>query len=113
MLLAWKIRFTGFGQSDYSGPDAHGKTIPYGLLRQPQIDVNALAAPPFYQPQGLSHVGGSFADVACVCNMPGRACSCKDAAEGKDAKGKETEGAKPLAADLEVKISAGCGVAKW
>lgn len=49
---AWKVRFDGYGKSDYGGAG-----LP--LLRpDPQPD----SFPPFYQPQGPSHWGGTFAD---------------------------------------------------
>ncbi|KAL8789579.1 MAG: hypothetical protein Q9195_006756 [Heterodermia aff. obscurata] len=48
----WKVRFDGYGRSDYGGAG-----LP--LLRpDPQPD----SFPPFYQPQGPSHWGGTFAD---------------------------------------------------
>ena len=51
--IAWKVRFDGYGKSDYGGAG-----LP--LLRpDPQPD----SFPPFYQPQGPSHWGGTFADA--------------------------------------------------
>ncbi|KAG8527867.1 uncharacterized protein KY384_006783 [Bacidia gigantensis] len=64
----WKVRFSGFGPSDYGGPK-----LP--LLKKAPLPDDY---PPFYQPQGASHTGGSFADTVCVCNVPGRMCGCKD-----------------------------------
>lgn len=66
----WKLRFDGFGKSDYLGQD--GKTLLLG--------VNSMLddVPPFYQPNGPSHSGGSFAQSSCVCQTTGNACRCKD-----------------------------------
>jgi hypothetical protein len=117
----WKIRFDGFGKSDYSGGSSSGskdkgkdkdkKKHPFGLLRQAKIDADALAAPPFYQPQGASHFGGSFADVACVCTTSGKECQCREKAKTKDVDKDEVLKAK-LPAELEASISTGCGVGK-
>ncbi|KAL8725978.1 MAG: hypothetical protein Q9166_007012 [cf. Caloplaca sp. 2 TL-2023] len=49
----WKIRFDGYGRSDYGGD-----SLPM-LRPDPQPD----SFPPFYQPQGASHYGGTFGDV--------------------------------------------------
>ncbi|KAL9631091.1 MAG: hypothetical protein Q9204_004393, partial [Flavoplaca sp. TL-2023a] len=49
----WKIRFDGYGPSDYGGD-----TLPF-LRPDPQPD----SIPPWYQPQGTSHYGGTFGDV--------------------------------------------------
>ncbi|KAL8706501.1 MAG: hypothetical protein Q9201_000433 [Fulgogasparrea decipioides] len=47
----WKIRFDGYGASNY------GKGL--SMLKQdPPLD----SFPPFYQPQGASHYGGSFGE---------------------------------------------------
>ena len=107
---AWKIRFDGFGKSNYS-KDGH----PYGELHQPMIDSDSLAAPPFYQPQGASHVGGSFAEVVCICNTPGTVCHCKDpiSAAVKAGKGEAaTAATAPTPAELEPANSTGCGIGK-
>lgn len=61
----WKIRFDGYGTSDYT---------PNILQKDPLPDD----FPPFYQPQGTSHFGGSFADVACACSELGRECKCTE-----------------------------------
>ncbi|KAM0812769.1 putative Prostaglandin G/H synthase 2/cyclooxygenase 2, pgh2/cox2 [Seiridium cardinale] len=58
--MTWKIRFDGFGKSDYK-VDNH----PYGRVRTTSTLPDF--CPPWYQPQGLSTVGGTFATVACVC----------------------------------------------
>ena len=109
----WKIRFDGFGKSDYS-KDINGIREPFGILRQPKIDADALSAPPFYQPRGTSHFGGSFADVACVCNVPGKACQCKSTGDAA-AKEAGNDGAKDhgkilMQADHVRSISTGCGI---
>jgi hypothetical protein len=62
----WKIRFDGFGPSDYDG-DVNGVPQKFGKLREPEI---ADDRPPYYQPRGASHTGGTFADVACTCSTP-------------------------------------------
>ena len=51
IAAAWKVRFDGYGKSDY-GKD-------FALLRKDKLPDDF---PPFYQPQGASHFGGSFAD---------------------------------------------------
>lgn len=90
----WKIRFDGFGKSDYSQDG-----VPTGKLFQPRLPDDA---PPFYQPQGASHIGGSFADVVCVCGTPGVQCACA----------KEDGGMRiPLAAEREPTLATGCGIA--
>lgn len=49
--IAWKVRFNGFGDSDYNGEDLN-------MLWQAPVPDDQ---PPYYQPNGPSHVGGSFA----------------------------------------------------
>lgn len=98
-VIAWKLRFDGFGPSDYGGAD-------FPLLKQSRLPDGF---PPFYQPQGASHVGGSFADTICVCNMPGAVCQCKD---GNAALKQNEEGFISIsvpADQLEVKPT-GCGM---
>ncbi|KAF4452113.1 hypothetical protein F53441_5046 [Fusarium austroafricanum] len=57
--MTWKIRFDGFGKSDYEyGANA------YGLVA---TDPPLPACPPWYQPQGASAEGGAFAGTVCVC----------------------------------------------
>lgn len=65
--MTWKIRFDGFGKSDY-GTD-------YARIKSPYVPD---FAPPWYQPQGASHTGGSWADVACICASAGKKCFCAD-----------------------------------
>ncbi|KAJ9604588.1 hypothetical protein H2200_010701 [Cladophialophora chaetospira] len=105
----WKIRFDGFGKSNYSKDGER-----FGALKLPKINEDALAAPPFYQPQGVSQYGGSFADIACVCNTPGKECHCKDAVKEKEA-GKDGSAPAPkkqLQVEREMALSTGCGVGK-
>jgi hypothetical protein len=64
----WKLRFDGFGPSNYS-TEEH----PYGKVKSPYVPDDAA---PWYQPQGPSQVGGSFADVTCICAQPGSDCCC-------------------------------------
>ncbi|KAK4695301.1 hypothetical protein P7C71_g2427, partial [Lecanoromycetidae sp. Uapishka_2] len=59
----WKVCFDGFGPSDYGG-------VKYPILQE-SIAGLPDDFPPFYQPQGVSKFGGSFADTTCVCNGPG------------------------------------------
>lgn len=59
----WKIRFSGFGRSDYTSKDK-SNTNPCGMLKQVELSPDVLAAPPYYQPQGPSHFGGTFAVVS-------------------------------------------------
>ena len=70
-LSAWKLRFDGYGESNYDFSTLYKNQIPDALL---------------YEPQGVSHVGGSFADTICVCNIPDKECKCKDAASTDAAK---------------------------
>ncbi|KAL9064876.1 MAG: hypothetical protein Q9157_007672 [Trypethelium eluteriae] len=69
--MTWKIRFDGFGKSDYSTDSR--PPHPYGKLKSAWLPDDA---PPWYQPQGVSHIGGSFADVACICANPETDHSC-------------------------------------
>ncbi|KAH8652136.1 putative prostaglandin G/H synthase 2/cyclooxygenase 2, pgh2/cox2 [Xylariales sp. PMI_506] len=58
--MTWKIRFDGFGASDYKvGDNLFGRVKTTPTL--PDF------CPPWYQPQGPSTVGGTFATVDCVC----------------------------------------------
>lgn len=90
---AWKVRFNGYGPSDYD----------YGSLVTPRIPDD-----PLYQPQGASHFGGSFADVVCICNEPGKVCKCKDAAAQTPDR---EEGKEPaLKPAVGVRLVKGCGM---
>ncbi|KAK0388546.1 hypothetical protein NLU13_4789 [Sarocladium strictum] len=52
--MTWKIRFDGFGHSDYrAGDNPYGRVVPTWLPD---------SMPPFYQPQGPSTTGGTFGD---------------------------------------------------
>ncbi|KAK3679554.1 hypothetical protein LTR78_001115 [Recurvomyces mirabilis] len=99
--ITWKIRFDGFGPSDYST-----KEHPYGWLTSPFVPDDA---PPWYQSQGLSHLGGTFAEVAYICATPGTNCPCLSTTSGAS----KTNGASlrvPAAAALEPTLSTGCGL---
>ncbi|KXJ89872.1 putative prostaglandin G/H synthase 2/cyclooxygenase 2, pgh2/cox2 [Microdochium bolleyi] len=65
--MTWKIRFDGFGPSDYATYDKDTKKMlePYGVVKYAAPLPDYL--PPWYQPVGPSSVGGSFATVACTC----------------------------------------------
>ncbi|KAH7258995.1 heme peroxidase-domain-containing protein [Fusarium redolens] len=54
----WKMRFDGYGVSDYSTNDWEALKV----FKVPD-DIQ-----PFYQPNGPSHIGGSFATPVCVCH---------------------------------------------
>ena len=100
----WKIRFDGFGKSDYS---QDGK--PAQKLFQPALPDDA---PPFYQPQGASHVGGSFADVVCICATPDSKCTCfkkSDTAGNREA---DNSSRIPNAAKSEPTLTTGCSVGR-
>lgn len=100
--MTWKLRFDGFGRSDYS---TDGRTsLPYGKLKSPWLPDDA---PPWYQPQGASYVGGSFAEAMCVCASPGTHCPCFSSG----AKSDDTAVAQsrvPTAALHEPTLSTGC-----
>ncbi|KAK7965797.1 uncharacterized protein PG986_000074 [Apiospora aurea] len=74
--MTWKIRFDGFGKSEYGVPGGH----PFGRV----TTAPALPdfCPPWYQPQGPSTVGGAFATVGCVCAEA--EAKLKADAEGKE-----------------------------
>ena len=102
--MTWKIRFDGFGKSDYS-TDGH-PPHPYGKLKSAWLPDDA---PPWYQPQGASHIGGSFADVACICANPETSHSCH--CLGKESRGNRVKAAQshvPTAASREPTLSTGC-----
>ena len=96
----WKIRFDGFGRSDYSS-DKGGA---YGKLRQMAVPDDS---PPFYQPKGASHTGGTFADVSCVCNAAGVVPVVEMIGDREEIKLKRVD---MEAAEREPTYSTGCGV---
>ncbi|KAL8813523.1 MAG: hypothetical protein Q9200_000197 [Gallowayella weberi] len=53
----WKVRFDGYGPSEYRDNDDQPRLCM--LQPDPQPD----SSPPWYQPQGASHYGGTFGDV--------------------------------------------------
>lgn len=75
--MTWKIRFDGFGVSDYSA-DNH----PYGRVKT--MPTLPDFCPPWYQPQGPSTVGGSFATVVCVCANAGAVARLSTETAGKE-----------------------------
>ena len=82
---AWKVRFDGFGKSDYGGDN-------FSDLHK-VFDTSTIEQPPWYQPQGPSHTGGSFAIPICVCSVQGQECKCKDE-QAKKARETAAAGAK-------------------
>jgi hypothetical protein len=89
----WKIRFDGFGKSNYDA-DVNGVFQKFGKLREPEIPDDA---PPYYQPRGASHTGGTFADVACACSTPGH-------------KNEAVPAKTVTPAEQEPTVSTGCGM---
>ncbi|KAM5363819.1 hypothetical protein ACJZ2D_011795 [Fusarium nematophilum] len=75
----WKLRFNGYGASDYSKDD-------FSILRVFRLPDDIQ---PFYQPNGPSHLGGSFATPVCVCEAAGDKCHCnhQDEEEEEDKDG--------------------------
>ena len=63
--MTWKIRFDGFGMSDYHSDDPHHHL--YGRVKTVELPAEAEISPPWYQPQGASHDGGAFAEISCIC----------------------------------------------
>jgi hypothetical protein len=80
--MTWKIRFDGFGQSDY-----RTASHPYGRIAATRLPDDT---PPFYQPQGASHIGGTFAAVVCVC-AAAKAKARADEKAGTEIAGEEEE----------------------
>ncbi|KAL9094108.1 MAG: hypothetical protein Q9165_003523 [Trypethelium subeluteriae] len=102
--MTWKIRFDGFGKSDYSTDS--DPSNPYGKLKSAWLPDDA---PPWYQPQGVSHIGGSFADVACACANPETNHSCLNPGQKSHEDGAEPAQSRvPTAALREPTFSAGC-----
>lgn len=91
----WKIRFDGFGKSDYSTPEHQ-----YGRLRSAWLPDDA---PPWYQPQGVSHFGGTFAETVCGCATTAQTAA--DAPQGDLAKDPSL-----TPAHLEPTVSVGCSM---
>ncbi|KAK2042413.1 linoleate diol synthase [Colletotrichum somersetense] len=90
--MTWKIRFEGFGKSNYV--DKKGEK--YGQIRTASKKFPDFC-PPWYQPNGPSSVGGTFAMIKCVC-VDGAAggCGCGGKA------GRKERAPNPMA------ISSGC-----
>jgi len=116
--MTWKIRFDGFGRSDYS--DGPGK--PYGKVATVRRRWDYL--PPWYQPQGPSTVGGTFATLACICAGAGAESKSTKPGVGADSKkaGGQVEQDKPHCpclghhhsekkfAPQPVQLTTGCGL---
>lgn len=69
------------------------------MLTEKKIDPVALAAPPFYQPQGASTFGGSFAVV--TADIPTKLSNETE---------KMTGGKTQTPADLAMSFSNGCKI---
>lgn len=102
--MTWKIRFDGFGESDYSTEEDG----PYGKVKPVWLPDDA---PPWYQPQGASHVGGTFADVACICVQAGTHCSCLKLSE-ESQEGPPAKSLIPNAAAHMTPLTNGCSLSK-
>ncbi len=110
---AWKLCFDGFGESKYvESRDG----VEYPILQDPNAALRD-DIPPFYQPQGASKHGGSFAVTTCVCNGPGVVCQCQYGARHNTESSKSTSNGEtkvrdrtPMPAERTPVASAGCGV---
>ena len=58
---AWKLRFEGYGESTYNQGKQNPDNPQYPKLLPDRIPDDF---PPYYQPSGPSHYGGTFVDVA-------------------------------------------------
>jgi hypothetical protein len=99
--MTWKLKFDGFGASDYS-TNEH----PYGKLTPPFVPDDS---PPWYQPQGPSHVGGSFAEVTCICAKPDSPCRCLQQATDATRQDERLP-RRQHPAELEPTLSKGCSL---
>jgi len=91
--MTWKIRFDGFGKSDY----IDRKGVKYGQIRTVGKTLPDFC-PPWYQPKGQSSDGGAFAVVKCVCaDGAASGCSCSGGKAGR-----KERAPKPIA------MSTGC-----
>ncbi|KAJ9424436.1 heme peroxidase-domain-containing protein [Fusarium oxysporum] len=103
--MTWKIRFDGFGESDYKvGTNDYGRVKTTPTL--PDF------CPPWYQPQGPSTEGGAFASTVCICADEG-------AGKGEvDEKGEKVHkkgcpcvgGSKKKSKLKTAQLSTGCGL---
>ncbi|WQF74989.1 Putative hem peroxidase superfamily, hem peroxidase, animal-type [Colletotrichum destructivum] len=95
--MTWKIRFDGFGKSDYINQEC--KNVKYGQVRTVGKGLPDFC-PPWYQPKGPSSTGGTFAIVKCVCaDGAASGCSCSSGKAGR-----RERAPKPMA------MSSGCKV---
>ena len=110
--MTWKIRYDGFGESDYRS--AHHKH-PYGCLASASYPDNY---PPWYQPQGASHFGGTFLDVSCIC-AAAKVAEVAEVASGDAGAAAEAHHeshcpcvaqAKTAAVPPPLQLSTGCGL---
>ena len=112
-LSAWKLCYDGFGPSNYGGSR---DGVEYSMLQE-SIAGLPDDFPPFYQPQGVSKHGGSFAETTCACNGPGVVCQCQYGARHNTESLNSTsnghikvEERTPMPAERTHIASAGCGV---
>ncbi|KAH7329412.1 putative prostaglandin G/H synthase 2/cyclooxygenase 2, pgh2/cox2 [Stachybotrys elegans] len=91
--MTWKIRFDGFGQSNYR-VDSH----PYGRVHTSVLPDHV---PPFYQPQGPSTTGGTFAGPACICAAAKAATDAKAKKRAEENAARVARGEAPLKGELE------------
>ncbi|KAM0355122.1 hypothetical protein ACHAPU_000982 [Fusarium lateritium] len=73
----WKLRFDGYGISNYEKND-------WEVLKVFKIPDDIQ---PFYQPNGPSHLGGSFATPVCVCHESWKNDKGKGKGMGKEGDG--------------------------
>ncbi|KAF4339201.1 linoleate diol synthase [Fusarium beomiforme] len=100
--MTWKIRFDGFGESDYKvGTNDYGRVKTTPTL--PDF------CPPWYQPQGPSTEGGAFASTACIC--AGEAGEGKVDGDKAHKKGCPCVGGSKKKSKLKTaQLSTGCGL---
>ena len=109
--MTWKIRFDGFGESDYKVGNN-----PYGRVKTTPTLPDF--CPPWYQPQGPSAVGGTFATVVCVCADAEAEVEAEGiAANGNGGQGEEKKHNCPCLGHSKKKLepataqlSTGCGL---
>jgi hypothetical protein len=103
--MTWKIRFDGFGESDYKDG-----ANPYGRVKTTPTLPDY--CPPWYQPQGPSTEGGAFASTVCVCAAEA------DVETELDEEGEEIHkphcpcvgGSKKKFGPMTAQLSTGCGL---
>ncbi|KAI1036313.1 hypothetical protein LB503_003460 [Fusarium chuoi] len=103
--MTWKIRFDGFGESDYKvGTNDYGRVKTMPTL--PDF------CPPWYQPQGPSTEGGAFASTVCICaDEGGGKGEVDDKGEKVHKKGCPCVGGSKKKSKLKTaQLSTGCGL---